>query len=62
MAEELNTSWLVITGTEIYCHHLGKCSFNFFSSLMTATVRVCIGTSNSACMPKITFQMLLKYH
>lgn len=29
---------------------------------MTATVRVCIGTSNSACMPKITFQMLLKYH
>lgn len=30
MAEELNASWLVITGTEIYCHHLGKCSFNFF--------------------------------
>lgn len=48
MAEELNTSWLVITGTEIYCHHLGKCSFLIF--LMTATVHVFIGTSNSACM------------
>lgn len=22
MAEELNTSWLVITWTEIYCHHI----------------------------------------